>query len=143
MWSFRPGGMFALVPVIVAGLCATPARQAAIPAQFQGEWNENLEHCGTGINHARFRIGPDWIRFYESGGPVRAVVTEGELEVAVIARLSGEGMSYLSALHFRLSPDQARLEQLGIGGASVVRHRCPREEGTRGGWSPLSRPAAG
>lgn len=115
----------ALAPVIVAGICAAPAQEVTIPAQFQGEWNENLEHCGTGANHARFRIEPDRIRFYESGGPVRAVVTEGELEMAVIARLSGEGMEYLALLHYRLSPDHTRLVEHGLYGAPVVRYRCP------------------
>lgn len=120
---------FVLVPVIMAGLCAAPVQGPTIPAQFQGEWNENLEHCGTGANHARFRIEPDRIRFYESGGPVRAVVTEGELEMAVIARLSGEGMEHLAVLHYRLSPDHARLEQHSPYQAPVVRYRCPPEAG--------------
>lgn len=127
MSLLRSSRTFAAVPVILAGLCA-PAQEPTIPVQFQGEWNENLEHCGTGANHARFRIERDRIRFYESGGPVRAVVTEGELEMAVIARFSGEGMEYLALMHYRLSPDHNRLEEHSPYGPPVVRYRCPAED---------------
>lgn len=44
--------------------------QFTMPAAFQGEWNENREHCGTGLNDSRLRITATTVLFYESGGPV-------------------------------------------------------------------------
>jgi hypothetical protein len=105
--------------------------QPHIPARFRGEWNEKLENCGTGIDHARFRIEADRIGYYESGGAVLAAVTRGESELAVIADMSGEGMSWLGLMRFRLSEDQACLTELTASDAAtgreaaLLRCRCP------------------
>ncbi len=107
--------------------CAATAaeRQDVVPSPFQGEWNANLEHCGTDLNDSPLKLSVDRIRFYESGGPIRAVVTQGELEVALIAELSGEGETWLSYWHFRLSADHTDLTDV-TDDSEFVRYRCPR-----------------
>ncbi len=107
-------------------VCAATAaeRQHAVPSSFQGEWNANLEHCGTDPNDS-LRVSADSIRFYESGGPIRAVVTQGAFEMALIAELSGEGETWLSYQHFRLSADHTYLTDV-TDDSEFVRYRCPR-----------------
>ncbi len=110
---------------LLAACSATAAdRQAAIPARFQGEWNTELEHCGTGLNDSRLRISANRIRFYESGGPVVAVVTQGEFDVALISELSGEGETWLSYNYFRLSADHTYLTDVSNSNSNFVRYRC-------------------
>jgi hypothetical protein len=118
-----PALVLALLIVGRAGSVA--AHDAAIPQRFLGEWNENPAHCGTGLDHARFLVEAGEIIDYESSGRVRAVVTQGELELAVIAEMSGEGMEWMGLLHFRLSSDHGQLVELGGNDGPVVRYRCP------------------
>jgi hypothetical protein len=97
-----------------------------MPAGFQGEWNEKREHCGTGLNDSRLRITGTTIRYYESGGPVKAVVRRGSFEIVFVAELSGEGQSWLASEHFILSSDGGYITRPSEGGGSdLVRYRCP------------------
>lgn len=116
----------ALVLLLVAGTTLAADQQKTVPARFQGEWNSNLKHCGTGLNDSRLRIAADRIRFYESGGPIRAVVTQGEFDLALIAELSGEGEVWLSYSHFRLSADHTYLTNVTNGDSGLVRYLCPK-----------------
>lgn len=99
--------------------------QFTMPAGFQGEWNENRAHCGTGLNDSRLRITADWVRFYESGGPVKAVVRRGAFEIMFIAELSGEGQSWLVAHRLILSSDGTYITAAADSGPDLVRYRCP------------------
>lgn len=101
-------------------------RQESVPVQFQGEWNSILKQCGTHLNDSRLIISADRIQFYESSGPIKAVVTEGKLELAVNAKLSGEGENWLSYSQFSLSPDLAKLTDVTNEGSKLVRYRCPK-----------------
>ena len=129
--SVRPLGesrmirLFVMVLVVIASSATAAEQSRAVPARFQGEWNANLEQCGTGLNDSRLRISADRIRFYESGGPVRAVVTRGEFDLALIAELSGESESRLSYRHFRLSADHKYLADVTDTDSALVRYRCP------------------
>jgi hypothetical protein len=100
-------------------------RRETVPARFLGEWNSKLQQCGTDRNDSRLRLDADRIRFHESGGPIRAVVTQGELELALIVELSGEGETWLACNHFRLSADHEQLIDM-TGDAEFVRYRCPK-----------------
>lgn len=100
--------------------------QFTMPPGFQGEWNEKLEHCGTGLNDSRLRITATTVRFYESGGPVKAVVRRGSFEIMFIAELSGEGQSWLAAHRLILSSDGRYVTAPGEAGPDPVRYRCPR-----------------
>ena len=115
-----------LVLLVVAfGSASAAEQQKNVPVRFQGEWNSDLKSCGTGLNDSRLRIGSGRIAFYESGGPIRAVVTQGEFDLAVIAELSGEGQAWLAYRHFRLSADHAYLIDVTNNDSSLVRYRCP------------------
>jgi hypothetical protein len=117
---------FALVLILVAVSATAAEQQRAIPARFQGEWNTKLEHCGTDRNDSRLRISADHIQFHESGGPVRAIVTQGELDLAVIAEMSGEGETWLFFRNFRLSADHAYMTDVTDKDFGIVCYRCPK-----------------
>ena len=115
-----------LLALVLASVPAAAAElHKAVPARFLGEWNSEVEHCGTGLNDSRLRISTNRIRFYESGGPIRAVVTQGEFDLAVIAELSGEGQVWLSYRHFRLSADHTYLIDVTDDETGMIRYRCP------------------
>ena len=116
-----------LLTVSLALGCAGAAeQQRTIPVRFQGEWNSNLKDCGTDLNDSRLRISYDRIRFYESGGPAKAIVTNGEFDLAIIAELSGESESWIAFSHFRLSADHTYLTDVSGSGQGMVRYRCPK-----------------
>lgn len=110
----------------MAGCMAVAAEQPlTVPTRFQGEWNAHLKHCGTWRNDSRLRISTDRIWFYESGGPIRALVTKGDDELALISELAGEGQLWLSYHHFRLSDNQNSLTDVTQPSLKMVRYRCP------------------
>jgi len=111
---------------LFAGSATAAEQQKKVPARFVGEWNANLEHCGTALNDSRLRISTDRIRLYESGGPIRAVVTQGEFDLALIAELSGEGEVWLLFRQYRLSADGDYLTDVTDAGSDLVRYRCPK-----------------
>ena len=96
----------------------------SIPSQFLGEWNARPANCGTGWNESSLRIKKNQITFYESQGPVKAVVSDGRYEVALILELSGEGYTSLETSHFKLSPGADKLTEID-NPAGFVRYRCP------------------
>ena len=113
---------FTVALTFVTGSVTAAEQQQSIPARFHGEWNI-LEYCGTNSD-SQLRISANRIDFYESGGPVRAVVTQGEFDLALIAELSGEGETWLSYSFFRLSEDGSSLTAISRGRPDFVRNRC-------------------
>ena len=114
--------------LLFMALCAGAAsaeRRETVPARFVGEWVADLKRCGADRDDSRLRLDADRIRFHESGGPIRAVVTRGELELALIAERSGEGETWLACHRFRLSADRERLID-ATGEAEFARYRCPK-----------------
>jgi hypothetical protein len=95
------------------------------PGRFQGKWNSNLKDCGTNLNDSQLTISAERIRFHENGGSIKAVVTQGEFDLALITELSGEGETWLAYDHFRLSDDQKSLTDV-TDGSKLVRYRCPK-----------------
>jgi hypothetical protein len=97
-----------------------------IPAQFLGAWASSAAKCSSpDTDDLRMRITPDSMSFWESDGRVLSVATEGELELAVLVELSGEGERWLEALQFRLSPDRKTLTNVTGRRTVAVRVRCP------------------
>ena len=113
-----------LVVALVLGSTMSATAQT-IPPSYRGEWNENVAHCGTGLNDTRLRIAANSIQFYESGGVIRAAVQRGPFELAIIAELSGEGESWLSLRKFNLSSDGNRLTDSTNSRSGLTRYRCP------------------
>lgn len=92
------------------------ARPSEVPAQFQGLWNASLEQCSNTSSDGRMVIEPNFIRFYESSGPIVEVKTRGDDEVALTVELSGEGSTWTDTDYY----------QLFDGGSSIVRNGDPR-----------------
>jgi hypothetical protein len=114
------------LPLAASAGAATAAEQhPSVPARFQGEWSSDLKHCGNTVDDSRLTISAERIRFYESGGSIKAVVTQGEFDLALITELSGEGETWLAYNHFHLSPDQKSLTDV-TDDSKFVRYRCPK-----------------
>ena len=118
------------VALLVMPVCVSAASLVQeIPIQFRGEWNAHLSDCGHRQSDSALRLGKREIVYYESSGPVRAVVANGKREIAVIAELSGEGEQWVATEQFKLSADQKRLESVAQESEPFVRYRCPRVAG--------------
>jgi hypothetical protein len=111
----------ALLPVLVAAADLVPV----VPSQFVGEWNARVADCGTGDNDSALRIRNNQIEYYESDGPIKAVVSHGRYEIALIVELSGEGQTWITTEHFKLSPGEDKLTSVNQPGDGFVRYRCP------------------
>ncbi|MCP9927751.1 hypothetical protein [Cyanobium sp. CH-040] len=86
-----------------------------------------LRQCQRGpSDESWLRIEAGRLSFYESSGPVLAVVARGRDEIAVITELSGEGSTWLQPLRLRLEGTGQRLavETVGVEGV-MGRVRCP------------------
>ena len=124
--------VFLVALVTASGIAAAAVQKHDVPTRFQGEWNAHIEHCGSGQDESRLGIAAREIRFYESTGPVRAVVIQGRSDLAVIIELSGEGETQLFFKHFRLSADRKQLVDV-TGESKFVRYRCPIKVNGRAG----------
>ena len=117
----------AIVPLLLVSSHAPVADLlSAVPDRFVGEWNASLSDCGTANNDSRLLIGKHHITFWESDGPVMAVVSEGRYEIALILHLSGEGETWIATEHFKLSQDGEELTSVNLPGDGFVRRRCPK-----------------
>lgn len=117
----------AIIPLLLVSAHATSADVIpAVPDGFVGEWNASLSDCGTDKNDSRLVIGKNHITFWESDGPVKAVVSEGRYEIALILHLSGEGETWITTEHFKLSLDGEELTSVNLPGEGFVRRRCPK-----------------
>lgn len=119
-----------LLAAISFGSHATE-RVDSVPLQFLGEWNSDVTDCGTGQNDSVLLIRPSHIRFWESSGPIKAVVTTGEQQLFLIVELTGEGETWTAAKHFRLEQGGVALVDVSDHGGEFVRFRCPVSGGSR------------
>jgi hypothetical protein len=119
----KPYGII-FVLSISTGYSALAYPQSTIPMQFQGEWNVELNDCGTVRNETRLRIYPDQIRFYESVGRVTGVTIINESEIAITATYTGEGSTWESERTFQLLSDGSSLKDISNPRFSMVRRRC-------------------
>lgn len=113
----------ALLPATVAAADVVPS----VPSQFIGEWNARIADCGTGDNDSALRIRKSQIEYHESDGPIKAVVSHGRYEIALILELSGEGQTWIATEHFKLSPGEDTLTSINQPGDGFVRYRCPSD----------------
>ncbi len=104
----------------------------AVPSQFVGNWAGSPTSCGSDTDDLILRIRARHITYWESGGRIRAAVTRGSNEIALIAELSGEGETWLATATFTLSPDGKRLiDDTTTPGKEVVRYKCPMPSAKR------------
>jgi hypothetical protein len=115
-------------------LVAIPAnaRTVTIPPRFQGEFNAAPRFCGTGLSDMRLRISATKIRFYESEGTVKSILTQPNGEITILAEYAGEGETWTDMGQFALSSDGRQLtvrnpssEQTAQ--QNTFRIRCPRK----------------
>ena len=97
-----------------------PTSVTTIPAAFVGEWNDDLQACGTSNNDSRLRIEPRRIPFYESDGDVSRVTIMNQRAIKVSASFAGEGQVWTNEVEFVLSRSGNDLTSSGF-----TRHRCP------------------
>ena len=79
---------------------AQKATAAEMPVQFQGTWSAD---CDDEESTSILEIGKNTISYYESSGSIKAAIQRGDLEVATISELAGEGQAWLSLAKFRLT----------------------------------------
>ena len=106
---------------------AVPAGAAAadVPDSFVGEWASAPERCGSGSDDLVLRISATHLGYWESHGPIRAVVLLGKSEMALVTELSDEGETWLSASTFKLSADGLQLSEASSQhGHELVRYKC-------------------
>lgn len=111
---------------LVTGLAGAAERHETVPARFIGHWAGSPAACrDPAADDARLYIGADRVRFWESEGPVVAAVTGDPEELLVVAELSGEGQTWLTTAHFRLSADGRWLEDVeSLPQLPFRRYRC-------------------
>ena len=78
---------------------------AEIPVQFQGTWDFREGGCSMRYGEGRLSLEPDYVRYYESSGPVMEVVTQGDSRITIYSELFGEGSYYTGITTFELSED--------------------------------------
>ena len=97
-----------------------------IPIQFQGKWSQD---CSDEDSTSVLEIAPSTISYYESEGPIRAFAQRGDLEVATISELSGEGESWLSLSKFRLANgNKTLLDVTNDSEPSYSRDKCEKAD---------------
>ena len=105
---------------------------STVPDRFVGRWAGSPDSCGSDADDLTLRIGPRHITYWESDGPIKAVVVRGDTEIALISELSGEGETWLSTALFTLSRDGSQLiDNTTVPGKELVRYKCSGSVGTR------------
>ena len=117
--------------ILAVALLATPPSltagdsQPTVPARFIGHWAGSQSSCDSVADDLRLHIGPHHIAYWESKGPILAVVVRGR-EIALISELSGEGHTWLATAKFVISAHGERLlDRTSVPGKTVMRYRCP------------------
>lgn len=97
-----------------------------VPPAFVGEWNARAADCGRAGTETRLRLEPGRVRLHESAGDLLAVLPDGQRDLALVSRMSGEGQSRLALRRYRLAADGATLTDVTDGAAGgLARRRCP------------------
>ncbi|MBB5687478.1 hypothetical protein [Sphingobium boeckii] len=91
----------------------------SLPVAFLGEWNTNLQDCGTGRNESRLVIAPDKLQFYESDANVKSIKIHSSRSITIEASFSGEGELWNDTFEMVLSRsgDDLTIED-------NTRHKC-------------------
>ena len=103
-----------------------PPAVAAIPEPFHGVYDSSPEACGR-PSDGRLTVSALELRFHESIGTVRSVVSAPSGATRVEADYQGEGESWRSYRELRLSDGGESLTISGDG-TRMVRVRCPGGE---------------
>lgn len=96
-----------------------------IPARFRGEWNDELNACGTDLSDGRLVITSSKLAFYESDAFVMRLATLNPNALKITASSAGEGQEWTSEMKLVLSRSDNDLT-ITMAGSSFTRHRCPK-----------------
>ena len=88
--------------LLIAASAVAAERVSKVPQAFVGRW------CNAD-SASLLEIKGDRIIFYESQGPIKAIVVNGDSKIALISELSGEGETWLATATFELSKDKKQL----------------------------------
>lgn len=123
--------------LLILGACAqvaygqtSDAGNFEIPRQFWGEYNQNIRHCGTGLNDTRLRVSWNAVRFYESTAKVDGIIRNADGSIVVLAKFENHRDSWTNVFKMTLSADRKRITlthpQNSDGDqSSMTRQRCP------------------
>jgi hypothetical protein len=113
-----------IIAILATGTATAAELQSSVPETFRGEWNADPADCSSHLSESQLEISATEIAFYESGGPLIAIVTRADNEIALIAEMSGEGETWLLYNQFQISDDGSQLTDITDDGG-LVRYRCP------------------
>jgi hypothetical protein len=99
------------------------AKTESIPAAFHGRYDASPQDCGR-PGDGRLTVTASELRFHESVGSVRGVVSRPAGGIRVEADYQGEGERWSNSHDLRLSEDGSKLTVSGDG-TSFDRVRCP------------------
>lgn len=95
----------------------------SIPSSFHGTWNTKIDDCKTHKGDGSLTLSNNKVTFYESDGTVKKVIVNNPLDIIVVTELSGEGYTWQSNVHLRLSADKTSLTDVS-NDKRLVRYRC-------------------
>lgn len=102
-------------------LALDPAK--SVPSSFHGKWSEKIDDCKQQESEGDLTLSSNKMAFYASGGSVKKVFVNNPLDIIVVANLSGEGETWLSNIHLRLSHDKTSLVDISYK-EPFIRYRC-------------------
>ena len=101
-------------------------QQKTVPESFRGEWHSDLKNCTSKTDDTVLKISAKQIQFHESSGVIKAIVTQGASNMALIVEMTGEGESWLDYKHFNLSADHHSLTDITDDEHQFIRYKCPK-----------------
>lgn len=117
----------ALAATLSLGGCSSvpdPEDATGVPARFQGEWNRTLADCGTARNDSTLTISADRIAFHESAGQITSAIVTDQTDIAITARMQGEGQAWTGTWRYRLEDARTTLIDITTPNG-MARYRCP------------------
>lgn len=113
-----------MLAAVSGGELSAAEAHDAVPNQFQGTWAASLTQCSARSTTSKLVISEKRIAFYESHGPILAIASDGEFDLALILELSGEGETWLETRQFKLSEDRQTLTDVTGRRQLMTRVRC-------------------
>lgn len=105
---------------------------AAIPAAFLGEWNANLEACGSPRSESRLILEPSHATFFSNRAEVIQLQVENPRRLRLTLQFSsnreagaGRETPFTMQRRYLLSSDLQRLQDISQGEQGLTRWRCP------------------
>jgi len=91
------------ISAAVSELSETAPAVTTFPVSFQGRWDADQAACKLDSSDMRLTIEEKALRFWESGGEVKAVTVATPDDITAQVAMSGEGEQWDKTLHMVLS----------------------------------------